>query len=107
KGNVSISSDQWFISMQIDPAYWANEPLIKVGEKGGSQLLKETGANAKGYTSYANLVDAHSGNFKLEKQFTSSFSKRQADQSNYDKAIIELTERFHIFSSIAFGYYTK
>ena len=36
-----------------------------------------------------------------------SFSKRKADQSNYDKAVIEVTERFNIFSNIAFGYYTQ
>ncbi|RXJ45981.1 cytochrome c biogenesis protein [Gelidibacter gilvus] len=107
KGSVSISSDQWFISMQIDPGYWANEPLIKVGQKGGGQLITETGANAEGYTSYANLVDPNTGVFKLEKQDNKSFSKRKADQSNYDKAVIEVTERFNIFSSIAFGYYTN
>src|SRR6185312_9685124 len=107
KGALTISSEQWFISMQVDPGYWANEPLIKVGQKGGDQLIKETGANAEGYTSYANLVEPNTGNFKLEKQYNKSFSKRKADQSNYDKGIIEVTERFNIFSSIAFGYYTQ
>lgn len=107
KGNVTLSAEQWFISMQVDPGYWANEPLIKVGQKGGEELTRETGANAEGYTSYANLVDANTGNFKLEKQYNKSFSKRKANQSNYDKGIIEVTERFNIFSSIAFGYYTN
>lgn len=107
KGGVSISSEQWFISMQVDPEYWANEPLIKVSQKGGDKLLKETGANAEGYTSYANLVDPDTGNFKLEEQDNKSFSKRKADQSNYDKGVIEVTERFNIFSNIAFGYYTN
>ncbi|HWI91052.1 MAG TPA: cytochrome c biogenesis protein CcsA [Flavisolibacter sp.] len=107
KGKLSISSEQWFISMQIDPGYWANEPMIKVGQKGGDELTKETGANTEGYTSYVNLVDPNTGNFKLEKQYNKSFSKRKADQSNYDKGIIEVTERFNIFSSIAFGYYTR
>jgi cytochrome c-type biogenesis protein CcsB len=107
KGTLTISSEQWFISMQVDPGFWANEPLIKVGQKGGDELIKETGANADGYTSYTNLVDPNTGNFKLEKQYNKSFSKRKADQSNYDKGIIEVTERFNIFSSIAFGYYTQ
>jgi cytochrome c-type biogenesis protein CcsB len=107
KGNVAISPEQWFISMQVDPGYWANEPLIKVGLKGGDKLLKETGANAEGYTSYSNLVDPNTGIFKLEEQDNKSFSKRKADQSKYDKAVIEVTERFNIFSSIAFGYYTN
>lgn len=107
KGNMSLSSEQWFISMQVDPAYWANEPLIKVGQKGGDQLMRETGANADGYTSYVNLVDPNTGIFKLEKQDNIAFSKRKADQSNYDKEVIEVTERFNIFSNIAFGYYTQ
>ena len=107
KGSLTISSEQWFISMQVDPGFWANEPLIKVGQKGGDELVKETGANAEGYTSYANLVDPNTGIFKLEKQYNKSFSKRKADQSNYDKGVIEVTERFNIFSSIAFGYYTQ
>ncbi len=106
-GTLTLSSEQWFISMQIDPGYWANEPLIKVGQKGGNELIKETGANAEGYTSYANLVDPNTGVFKLEKQDNKSFSKRKADQSNYDKGVIEVTERFNIFSSIAYGYYTR
>ena len=107
KGNVTLSPEQWFISMQVDPGYWANELMIKVGQKGGDELIKETGANAEGYTSYANLVDPKTGMFKLEKQDNKSFSKRKADQSNYDKGVIEVTERFNIFSSIAFGYYTQ
>jgi cytochrome c-type biogenesis protein CcsB len=107
KGDVKLSAEQWFISMQIDAGFWANEPLIKVGQKGGKELLKETGANAEGYTSYGNLVDGNTGIFKLQKQYNESFSKRKADQSNYDKAVIGVTERFNIFSSIAFGYYTQ
>ncbi|WOD43203.1 cytochrome c biogenesis protein [Hwangdonia lutea] len=105
-GNVLINSNQWFISMQIDPGFWADKPLIKVGNKGGHKLIKETGANSEGYTSYANLVDVNTGIYKLEEQNNKSFSKRKADQSNYDKAVIEITERFNIFSNIAFGYYT-
>ncbi|UAB82402.1 cytochrome c biogenesis protein CcsA [Marixanthomonas sp. SCSIO 43207] len=104
---VAISSEQWFISMQIDPGYWANEPLIKVGSKGGDKLLKETNANAEGYTSYSNLVDPVTGVYKLHKQNNTSFNKRKADQSKYDQAVIEITERFNLFSNVAFGYYTN
>lgn len=107
KGTLTISALQWFISMQIDPAYWANEPLIKVGQKGGDKLIRETGANAEGYTSYARLVDPTTGVFKLEQQASTSFSRRKSEQSNYDKGVIEVTERFNIFSNVAFGYYTN
>src|SRR5690606_90144 len=96
KGALTLSSLQWFISMQIDPGYWAHEPLIKIGKKGGDKLLRETSANPEGYTSYFNLVDRNTGTFKLEKQTNEAFSKPKADQTNYDKALIETTERFNI-----------
>ena len=104
---LSLSSEQWFISMQVDPAFWATEPIIKVGSKGGDALLKETKANDEGYTSYANLLDPETGAFILEDKVNASFSKRKADQTNYDKEVIDVTERFNIFSNVAYGYYTK
>lgn len=102
-----ITSEQWFLSMQIDPASWANEPFIKVDPKGGSELLKETKTNEKGFTSYMNLIDVQTGQYILEKQYNNAFSKRAADQSQYDKEVINITERFNIFNNIVYGYYTK
>lgn len=104
---VNITPEQWFISMQVDPWYWSNQNIIWVGHKGGEELRRATGANAAGYTTYADLVDLATGSFKLKDRVNASFSKRKADQSNYDKALIELTERFNIFSNIAYGYYTR
>lgn len=105
--NETITSEQWFLSMQIDPASWADKAIIKVASKGGDQLLAETKTDADGYTSYLNLVDVQTGKFILEDQYNAAFSKRQADQSQYDKEIINLTERFNIFNNIVYGYYTK
>lgn len=101
-----LSSVQWFLSMQLDPAYWFAQPMIYVGKKGGDQLAKETGANTDGYTSFANLMDA-TGEFKLQNEYTASFSKRKAEQSNYDKELISVTERYNIFANIIYGYFTK
>ncbi|NLN31983.1 MAG: cytochrome c biogenesis protein CcsA [Flavobacteriaceae bacterium] len=103
----SVSSDQWFLAMQIDPTSWADADIIKVAAKGGEELLAETQANAEGYTSYMKLVDPHTGQYKLESQYNAAFSKRAADQSNYDKEVINITERFNVFSNIVYGYYTK
>lgn len=98
---------QWFLSMQLDPAYWVVQPLIFVGKKGGEELAKETGAKADGYTSFANLMDTVTGGFKLQNQYKASFSKRKAEQSNYDKELISVTERYNIFSNIIYGYFTR
>src|SRR5690606_41260761 len=56
-----FSSDQWLLSMQIDPTSWADEHIIKVASKGGEELLAETQADAEGYTAYMNVVEPHTG----------------------------------------------
>ncbi|HRO46988.1 cytochrome c biogenesis protein CcsA [Agriterribacter sp.] len=102
-----LSPVQWFLSMQLDPAYWFVQPMIYVGKKGGDELAKETGANADGYTTFANLMDTATGEFRLQNQYKASFSKRKAEQSNYDKELISVTERYNIFGNIIYGYFTK
>src|SRR5690606_34867479 len=101
-----ITSDQWFISLQIDPASWANVPLIFV-KNVSDKLNEEANVNADGYTSYLNLIDPQTGQYKLEKQYNLSFSKRPADRAKYDDEVINLTERFNVFNNVAYGNYTK
>lgn len=102
-----ISAEQWFLSIQIDPTYWANEPMIKVSSKGGDKLLEESSANKDGYVSYLNLIDQNTGQYRFEKQYNEAFSKRPADRTKYEEELINLTERFNIFSNTAYGYFTK
>lgn len=101
-----FNSDQWFLSMQIDPASWANEHIIKV-KNVSDELNAETQINEEGYTSYMKLVNPKTGQYLLENQYNSAFSKRPADRSKYDDEIINITERFNVFNNIVYGYYTK
>lgn len=103
----TISAEQWFLSMQIDPGAWINEPIIQVGSKGGDMLMLQTKANNNGYTTYANLMDLKTGSYILENVYNEAFSKREAERSNYEKEVINVTERFNIFNNIVLGYYTK
>lgn len=102
-----VSPVQWFLSMQLDPAYWFVQPMIYVGRKGGDELTKETVADTEGYTTFANLTNIETGEFKLDNQYRTAFSKRKAEQSNYDKELINVTERYNIFSNTIYGYFTK
>lgn len=104
---LNLSPEQWFLSIQIDPAYWLDQMLIFVGEKGGEKLAKETGANTNGYTSFSNLLDGNTGQFKLQNQYRASFSKKKSEQSNYDKELIRVTERYNILENIVYGYFTR
>ncbi|MBS7333143.1 MAG: cytochrome c biogenesis protein CcsA [Weeksellaceae bacterium] len=102
-----LSADQWFIGIQMDPAYWANAPIIKIGDKGGNQLKKLTNANEDGYTSLMNLVDPTTTRFKLDKLYNEAFSRKPAERSKFDEEVIAVTERFNILDNTAKGYQLK
>ena len=102
-----LSADQWFIAVQLDPAYWANAPLIKVSDKGGTELKRLTKANDEGYTSLMNLIDPTTTRFVLDEQYNKSFSKKPAERSKFDDEVINVTERFNILDNTAKGYQLK
>lgn len=102
-----ISSEQWFLSIQINPAIWADKPLIKVSNKGGDRLYRELAVDKNGYTSYLNLINPQTGQYKLENEYNEAFSKRPADRTKYEEEVINVTERFNVFNNTAYGYYTK
>lgn len=102
-----LTSDQWFIAIQMDPSYWANAPIIKVGSKGGDQLKQMTKANDEGYTSLMNLVDPQTTRFKLDKLYNEAFSRKPAERSKFDEEVIAVTERFNILDNTAKGYQLK
>jgi cytochrome c-type biogenesis protein CcsB len=91
----------------MDPGYWANAPLIKVGTKGGDQLKQLTNANDEGYTSLMNLVDPQTTRFKLDKLYNEAFSRKPAERSKFDEEVIAVTERFNILDNTAKGYQLK
>lgn len=101
-----LTSDQWFLSLQIDPSSWANEPLIRVMNV-SEELNAELEVDENGYTTYMKLVNPETGQFKLESQYNAAFSKRAADRSKRDNEILNVTERFNVFNNIVYGYYTK
>lgn len=102
-----LTSDQWFIGLQMDPTYWANAPIITVGSKGGDQLKQITNANDEGYTSLMNLVDPQTTRFKLDKLYNEAFARKPAERSKFDEEVIAVTERFNILDQTAKGYQLK
>ncbi|ADX67159.1 cytochrome c biogenesis protein CcsA [Weeksella virosa] len=102
-----LTANQWFIAVQLDPAFWANAPLIKVDKKGGVKLKNLTKANDDGYTSLMNLIDPKTTRFVLDEHYNKSFSKKPAERSKFDDEVINVTERFNILDNTAKGYQLK
>jgi len=106
----SLTANQWFLSINTDTPSWTMVPIIKVGTKGGDELMKKTKADEEGYTSLMNLFPADAnGNltYILEDDYNRAFRKKPADQTNYDKEVISVNERVQIFNEFFSGQFMR
>ena len=106
----SLTAEQWFLSINTDTPSWTMVPMIKVGTKGGDALKIKTKADDDGYTSLMNLFPSdETGNLKyvLEEDYNIAFNKKPAEQSNYDKEVINVNERVQIFNQFFSGQFMR
>jgi cytochrome c-type biogenesis protein CcsB len=105
-----MSANSWFLAISSQPMIWTQVPLIKVNNKGGEELLKKVQANEEGYTTLIKLFPINSfgePSFILEDDFKSAFNKRAANQTNFDKEVIELNEKVVIMQNLISNQYLK
>ena len=106
----SLTANQWFLSVNTDTETWTMVPLIKI-ILGGEPLMEKVKANEEGYTSLMNLfpIDPKTGalHYILEDDYNKAFSKKPAEQSKYDKAVIDLNDRVQAFNEFFSGQFMR
>ncbi|TKC64120.1 cytochrome C biogenesis protein CcsB [Pedobacter hiemivivus] len=105
-----LNANQFFLSVSTTPFLWVNVPLIKIGVKGGPDLLKVVKANEEGYTSMINLLkvgDDGTLQFILKDDYSKAFAKKPAEQNNYDKEIIDLNDKLQAMQALINGQYLR
>lgn len=106
----NLDANQFLLAITSQPFEWLYAPLIKIDLRGGKELLTLTKANAEGYTCIMNLLkldtagDAH---FLLEEEYQRSFSKKPANQDNYDKEVIEINDKMQAVQMLLNGMYLR
>lgn len=106
----NLDANQFLLAITSQPFEWLYAPLIRINTRGGNELLKLTKADADGYTCIMNLLkldaagDAH---FLLEEEYQRSFSKKPADQDNYDKEVIEINDKMQAVQALLNGMYLR
>lgn len=106
----SLDANQWLLAISIDPLTWTQTPLIKVSSKGGDELLKKCKVNEEGYTSLIQLFPIGFDGmpvFVLDKEFKEAVRKRPADQTNFDKEVIEINDKVMAMQSLLSGQYLR
>ncbi len=105
-----INADQFLLSATTDPFAWAQVPFIKVGTRGGEELLTAVKANGQHYTSMLNLLQLDANGqpaFRLAAAYAKAFAKKPAEQNNYDKELIELNDKLEAMQFLLSGRYLR
>ncbi len=101
-----LNPDQVFLSLQMDPQYWSEIPLIKVDKKEGSLILEKVWKKGADKVSFINLFDEN-GNYHLTEWVEEANRKKPAERSSFDKEVLKVDERFNILFQAMNGYYLK
>ncbi|WP_185863285.1 cytochrome c biogenesis protein [Blattabacterium cuenoti] len=107
----SLDPNQWFISIHQDNIFWTKIPFIKVDKKGGEKFLKKIKANRQFYVSLIDLyfIDPKTSKLKfiLQEDYEQAFSKNPIQRNEYDKAVLNISERVGIIHEIFQGKYIR
>jgi cytochrome c-type biogenesis protein CcsB len=106
----NLDANQFLLSASTDPFKWVNVPIVKLGTKGGKEVLKLLRADENGYTSMINLLALGadgSAEFVLNADYQKAFAKKPAEQGTYDKFVLELNDKLYAMQQLLDGQYLR
>lgn len=101
-----LNSDQVFLSIHQNPIAWKDMPLIKVDEEKGRVLLEMLKIENRTLLTFQELIDEH-GAYRLLEVVQAASRKKPAEQSEQDKEVIKVDERFNILYQALTGNYLR
>ncbi|MBN2349060.1 MAG: cytochrome c biogenesis protein CcsA [Bacteroidales bacterium] len=87
-----LTSDQVLLGMLSYPAYWQNQPMIKVGHDQIKEMLGITG----NHVAFNRVFDPATFDYMLKNYVDQAYRKKPAYRSKFDTEIIRLDERINI-----------
>jgi len=90
---LGLNSEQIFLGMLINPAYWETVPMIKVSDKGLKDII---GVDGK-YASFNDFIDQEEGTYKLSELVDAAYNKKPVERTSLDKDVIKVDERVNVF----------
>ncbi|WP_285010940.1 c-type cytochrome biogenesis protein CcsB [Pedobacter faecalis] len=106
----NLNANQFLLSVSTNPYVWLNVPVVKVGNKGGKDVLKTLKADESGYTTMVNMLRLEadgSAEFILADDYRTAFAKKPADQGTYDKFVLELNDKLYAMQQLLEGHYLR
>ncbi len=102
----SLDANQAFLAMHADPNTWQDIPIIKVDLKKGGALFKNLPISDNGLVPFSGFLDKDEV-YLLAEEVEKANKKKPAEQSEFDKEVIKVDERFNILYNVFSGNYLK
>ncbi|WP_299535671.1 cytochrome c biogenesis protein CcsA [Ulvibacterium sp.] len=103
---IRLDANQVFLTMHVAPKAWQHIPIIKIDVKKGRGFFENLKVNKEGLIAFNDLIDLK-GEYVLSKKVQEANAKKPAEQSEFDKEILKVDERFNILFNIFSGNYLK
>lgn len=106
----SMSANEWFLAISIDPLNWIKAPIIKISNKVSPNLLKKINVDVNYHTNLINLFPLNHLSepyFILENEFKKAFQKKASNRNNDDHEIIAINEKAIIIQNLITNKYMR
>ncbi len=103
---TELDANQAFLAMHIAPNIWQKIPLIKVDLKKGGALYGNLPISENGLVPFSGFLDKDDA-YLLSEAVENANKKKPAEQSEFDKEVIKVDERFNILYNVFSGNYLK
>ncbi|WP_372773820.1 cytochrome c biogenesis protein CcsA [Mangrovibacterium sp.] len=97
------SATEVFLGMSAMPEAWKNEPIIKIANSELASQLSIIGD----FASFAQLVDASRGIYKLRDLVDEAYQKKPNSRNKFDKEVISVDERVNICYQVFNGTFLR
>ncbi len=99
---LGLTPSQLFLEMNLNPEYWATQPIIRVKN---DEIQKILGINTS-YAAYTDFV-LPNGAYTLRTSVQNAYAKAPAQRNKFDKAIIKTDEKVNICYAVFNGDYLR
>ena len=101
----NLHSNQVILGMMVNPHYWQQQPMIKIGN---DELRNTLGIEGK-YAAFVDFFRISNGesSYILADLIEQAFHKKPGERNKFDNEVIKADERLNIAYMIYFGYMFK
>lgn len=106
KEDIRLDANQVFLGMHVVPEAWQHIPIIKIDVKKGGGFFSALKVTEENLIAFDDLINPD-GEYVLTKVVNEANAKKPAEQSEFDKEVLKVDERFNILFNIFSGNYLK